>query len=90
MTFQATICDDRGRIVLSREIREEYGEKFFIVKSLGEVVLIPVPEDPLKTLREEGKKLPKSLSVADLKKIARESALKEILEEAEERKKSKR
>lgn len=79
------VCDDRGRILLPKDLREEYGEKFIIAKAPGEVVLIPVPKDPLKDLRELGKKLPKDMSVADLKKLARELALKEVLEEEKER-----
>lgn len=86
--------DDRGRLLLTKEIREKYGDEFVIVEAPGEIVLLPVPKDPLKSLREEGKKLPKDMSVKDLKKMARKLALKEVLDEAKEReelqKKSKR
>lgn len=39
-------------------------------------------KDPLKALREEGKKISKGVSVSEMKKKARDLALKEILEEA--------
>ena len=78
-------CDDRGRILLTKDVRELYGKEFVLVKAPREVVLIPVPKDPLKTLREEGRKLPKSMSVADLKKLGRQLAVKEAMDEMKER-----
>lgn len=78
--------DDRGRLLLSKEVREKYGDEFVVVESIGEIVLFPIPKDPLKALEEEGKKLPKNLSVTDLKKQAKELVLKEVLERIERRK----
>ena len=72
-------CDEKGRVVLPKEIRSRYGGKFYVVSAPGEVVLIPVPKDPLKILRQEGKKIPKSLSVKQLKGIARKAAEKEAI-----------
>ena len=72
-------CDDKGRVVLPKEVRSRYGGKFYVVSAPGEVVLIPVPKDPIKVLRQEGKKLPKGLSIKQLKEIARKSAKKEVL-----------
>ena len=72
-------CDDKGRVVLPKEVRSRYGGKFYVVSAPGEVVLIPVPKDPLKVLRQEGKKIPKSLSLKQLKSIARKAAKKEAL-----------
>ena len=68
--------DDRGRLLIPKSIREEYGEEFTIIESLGEIVLIPLPDDPLKTLEEEGKKLPAGTSIDDIKRQARASAVK--------------
>ena len=71
--------DDKGRLVIEKEIREKYGKKFELFEALGEIVLIPVPDDPVKSMEDEGKKLPKKMSVADLKVKAREIALKEAM-----------
>lgn len=77
--------DDRGRILIAKKIREKYGDEFMLVEAPGEIVLLPVPKDPLKDLQELGKKLPKDMSVKDLKKMAQELALKEVLDEEKER-----
>ena len=77
--------DDRGRLLLAKEIRERYGDEFAVVEAPHELVLLPIPKDPLKALRAEGKKLPKGMSVHKLRKKARQLALKEILDEAKKR-----
>lgn len=85
---QTIACDERGRILLAKDVREKYGNKFVIVKAPGELVLLPIPKNPLKALREEGKKIPKGVSVSEMKKKARDLALKEIIEETKELEKS--
>lgn len=72
--------DGRGRLLLEKDVRQKYGDEFVVIQMPGEIVLIPIPKDPLKALREEGKKLPKDMSIADLKKEMHEFALKEALE----------
>ena len=74
-------CDERRRITLTRELVEQYGNEFVAVPDRGEIVLIPVPKDPLKALAEEGKKIPKHLSIKDLKRMGRKAAEEEILNE---------
>ena len=74
-------CDERGRLVVPKDVREKYGNAFYVVKGLGKVVLIPVAKDPLKDLEELGEKLPE-LSVKEIKERARKRALKEALEES--------
>lgn len=80
-------CDDRGRLLLTKDVREEYGEKFILVRASGELVLIPIPDDPIKDLQELGQKLPKHLSINQLKKIGIEGAIKNVKEELESLKK---
>ncbi|MDO8553986.1 MAG: AbrB family transcriptional regulator [Candidatus Micrarchaeota archaeon] len=72
--------DDKARICLTREVVEQYGEEFVIVPAKGEVILIPVSKNPLKALQEEGKKIPKNLTVKDLKRMIHEEAEKEAME----------
>ena len=49
--------DAKRRLVLSRAIVEEYGDEFVIVKLPDEILLKPLPKNPIATLLEEGKKL---------------------------------
>jgi len=44
--------DDRGRLYLSKDIRERYGEKFHLVEYSDHIELIPIDNDPLEGLRE--------------------------------------
>ena len=74
-----TECDERGRLTLGKSFMERYGRHFAVVALPREVVLIPIPRDPVEALRQEGMKLPKHLKPADLKRIAREEAEKEAL-----------
>jgi len=67
-------CDDRGRIYLEKEIREEYGKTFILIRAPDELILLPIPKHPLKHFQELGKKLPK-LSLQSLKKEIRKQAL---------------
>ena len=78
------ILDDRGRLVLDKRLRDKFGDRFTIVEALGEIVLIPVPKDPLKTLQEEGKKLPSNMSVGDLKRLARDLAEEQAVKRLKE------
>lgn len=72
-------ADDKSRVSLTKEIVDRYGRDFIIVPSKDEILLIPVPEDAIKALQEEGKKIPKSLSMSDLKKMIRQEVEKEVL-----------
>lgn len=76
--LETSTCDHRGRIVLPREVRDEFGTRYVVIKALDEVVLIPVPKDPIQTLRELGKKAGiDRFSIMQLKAIIREEALKQ-------------
>lgn len=73
------VADVRGRVTLGSDLVEEYGRKFAVVKVPGEIVLIPIPKDPLKSLREQGKKIPSHLTLKDLKRLAEEKAMEEAV-----------
>ena len=70
-------CDEEGRIRLGPGVRQRYGRRFFVVEAPGELVLLPVAEDPLKDLQEIGRSL-KGLSVEDLKRRIDEQAQREV------------
>lgn len=48
--------DEKRRIVLPKDFVEEYGKDFVIIKIGNELILKPLPKDPIAALREEGKK----------------------------------
>ena len=48
----STKTDERGRIYLSKRLREEYGERFHVVEYDDHIELVPVDDDPVKGLRE--------------------------------------
>ncbi len=59
--------DSKNRISLGRDVIEDYGEKFVVVRLPSEILLKPLPKDPVKALMEEGKKL-KGVSIKQFKK----------------------
>ena len=70
-------CDRKGRIYLEESIRARYGKKFIVVEAPGELVLLPVPDDPVKDLREWGKPL-RGMSMEEIKQAIQEQAEKEV------------
>lgn len=47
-----TETDDRGRIYLSKDLRDRHGERFRVVDLPSRIVLVPVDDDPLQAVRE--------------------------------------
>jgi bifunctional DNA-binding transcriptional regulator/antitoxin component of YhaV-PrlF toxin-antitoxin module len=45
--------DDRGRLTLPKEMREQYGDTYHVVDVHDGIKLIPVATDPLEALRDE-------------------------------------
>ena len=78
--------DERGRINLGQETKRKYGDRFFVIKLSGEILLIPKPKDPIAELRKWGQKLGlDQLTAGDLKRLAEEEAYKEAEERANRR-----
>jgi bifunctional DNA-binding transcriptional regulator/antitoxin component of YhaV-PrlF toxin-antitoxin module len=67
--------DDRGRLTLPKEVRERYGDHYYIVQIHDGIKLIPVADDPLDTLREEFAGVEKT--APELREEARDAALDE-------------
>jgi len=44
--------DDRGRLYIPKEVREEYGDRYRIVELPTHVALFPVAEDPIEAVRD--------------------------------------
>lgn len=81
----ATETDDRGRVYLSKALRDRHGERFRVVDRPGRIVLIPVDDDPLAAVREAVGGTFDDTSVAELKQEALEAARNEVAAEIEER-----
>jgi bifunctional DNA-binding transcriptional regulator/antitoxin component of YhaV-PrlF toxin-antitoxin module len=67
--------DDRGRLTLPKEIRERYGDRYYIVELHDGIKLIPVADDPLGALRDEFEDVEETAE--ELREVAREAALDE-------------
>jgi hypothetical protein len=70
-------CDRKGRLYLQESVRAKYGKTFIVVEAPGELVLLPVPDDPVKDLREWGKPL-QGMSMEEIKQAIQEQAEKEV------------
>ncbi|MBI2139767.1 hypothetical protein HYU14_02495 [Candidatus Woesearchaeota archaeon] len=74
------IADGRGRVTLGAGITEKYGKKFYLIEAAGELVLIPIPKDPLRHLQEMGKRAGIDRhSLKELKQMGREEAEREAM-----------
>lgn len=67
--------DDRGRLTLPKELREEYGDRYHVVEIHDGIKLVPVADDPLDALRDEFADVDKPAEA--LRAEAREMALDE-------------
>jgi hypothetical protein len=70
-------CNEEGRIRLGPEVRQRYGRKFFLVEAPGELVLLPVPDDPVKDLQKLGRKL-EGYTIGELKEKIHQQAMDEV------------
>jgi hypothetical protein len=83
--------DEKGRINIGKDAIKQYGDRFFIVKLLDEIVLIPRPKDPVNELKKWGKELEiGNLTAKDIGVLAEEEANKEIAERNSRRRKERR
>jgi hypothetical protein len=51
--FVSIETDSHGRLYLTAELREKYGETFHIVEYADRLELVPIDENPLRAVREE-------------------------------------
>jgi hypothetical protein len=73
-----TKCDSKGRVYLKEEIRAKYGREFLILQTLKEIILLPVPENPIKDLEELGKMIPIK-SLQEIKKKIRSRGMQDVV-----------
>lgn len=74
--------DERGRIYLSKEIRERYGDRYRVVELPSHVALFPVDDDPLAGAQAAVGDAFDGESVDDLKAEARDSIAETASDEA--------
>jgi hypothetical protein len=73
-----TRCDSKGRVYLKEEIRAKYGREFLMLQALEEIILLPVPENPMKDLEELGKMIPIK-SLHEIKKKIKLRAMQDVV-----------
>jgi bifunctional DNA-binding transcriptional regulator/antitoxin component of YhaV-PrlF toxin-antitoxin module len=65
------VCDEKGRVVLPKPMRERHGVRFLAVDTPEGIWLIPRSGDPVRRLTELGKDLP-DIPISELRRQARE------------------
>ena len=72
------MLDERGRINIGQETKKKYGDRFFVIRLSGEILLIPKPKDPVAELRKWGQKLGlEQLTASEVKRLGEEEAHRE-------------
>ncbi|WP_299234878.1 AbrB/MazE/SpoVT family DNA-binding domain-containing protein [Natronomonas sp.] len=79
-----TETDDRGRIYLSKDLRERHGERFRVVDLPSRIVLVPVDDDPIRVIRESVGAAFEGTDIEDLREHARTTIAEETRREAGE------
>lgn len=82
-----TETDDRGRIYLSKDLRDRHGERFRVVDLPNRIVLVPVDDEPLQTVRGSVGPALEGKDIDELREDARaaiaEEARRETAEESD-------
>ena len=77
--MRTALADHRGRITLGAKVLKEFGRRFAVVTAGEEVVLVPIPKDPLAELKRIGKKAGiDKYTLKELRRMAREESEQEI------------
>ena len=78
--MKTVYVDERGRITLGSKIVDKHGDKFAVISHGKEVILVPIPKDPLAELRRLGKEVGiDKYTLKELRKMAYEEAEKEAM-----------
>lgn len=77
-------ADSHGRLYLSSDLRQKYGEKFHVVEYEDRLELIPIEADPLQAVRDELGDALAGTSRTELRAEALERAKQETEEDLEQ------
>ncbi|WP_236688946.1 hypothetical protein [Acidiplasma cupricumulans] len=69
--------EKNGKIYIPKEIRENYGTKFFIVPYRDKIILYDIPENPIEDLIRLGERL-RDIPIKKLKNDINEEAYNDI------------
>ena len=75
--------DSHGRLYLSAELRQKYGERFHVVAYEDRIELIPIDDDPLQAIREEIGDAVEGKSSEELREEALDRAKQEVEDDIE-------
>ncbi|PSP68192.1 hypothetical protein BRC85_03350 [Halobacteriales archaeon QS_1_69_70] len=75
--------DSHGRLYLSSELRQKYGERFHVVTYEDRIELIPIDEAPLQAVREEIGDALEGTSSEELREEALDRAKQEVEDDIE-------
>ncbi|NMC06431.1 MAG: AbrB family transcriptional regulator [Candidatus Lokiarchaeota archaeon] len=53
-----TTHDEKGRVYIPKKFQEKLTKRMFIIDTPEGLLLVPLPDDPVATLKEMGKSLP--------------------------------
>lgn len=73
----AVETDAHGRLYLSADLREQYGEKFHVLTYEDRIELVPIDDDPLAAVRDEVGDALAGKSTAELRAEALDRARRE-------------
>lgn len=71
------LADTRGRVTLGRDVAQKYGRRFAVVQVPREIILIPIPKDPMASLAVQGKRIPSGMSLGRARQLATDRAIRE-------------
>lgn len=78
--MKAVYADERGRVTLGSKMVGKHGNKFAVISHGKEIVLIPIPKNPLAEFRRLAKGSGiEHFTIKELAKMALEDAEKEAL-----------
>jgi len=78
--------DSHGRLYLSSELRQKYGERFHVITYEDRIELIPIDEEPLQAVRDEVGDVLEAKSREELREEALDRAKQEADDDIEQAK----